>query len=262
MTDSSPIPDLPAESSAGDLVRGLTIPLRAFALIFRTPKLLMLSLLCAAVTGLTLLGVGWGALALAQRASDALISADSGWQHAASIGLAVVFFAVFFIIGALTLPNLILAPLQDPLSEATEVRCGDFTPSPFSVGSVVRGVIESLTHTLTRVALMLLGLAVLFPLNLIPVAGSVLWVALSSVWSMFWLAAEHLSNPMARHLRPFKQVLAALRGRLPLALGFGATLYVLLWVPVLNFFLMPVAVVAGTLLFRGLLKTGALPKVQ
>jgi CysZ protein len=57
-------------------------------------------------------------------------------------------------------------------------------------------------------------------------------------------------------------VIRALRTRLPLALGFGATLWVLLWVPVLNFFLMPVAVVAGTLLFRGLLSSGALPESQ
>lgn len=261
MSDS-PIPDLPAVSSTGDVVRGLTIPLRAFVLILRTPKLFFLSLLCAAVTGLTLFGVGWGALTLAQRAAEALISADSGWQHAASLGLAAVCFVMLFVLGALTVPNLILAPLQDPLSEATEVRCGDFTAPPFSMGAVVRGVIESLTHTLMRLALMLLGFVVLFPLHLIPVAGSVLWVVLSSVWSMFWIAAEHLSNPMARHLRPFKQVLTALRGRLPLALGFGAALYVLLWVPVLNFFLMPVAVVAGTLLFRGLLRAGVLPKVQ
>lgn len=46
--------------------------------------------------------------------------------------------------------------------------------------------------------------------------------------------------------------MSALRGRLALALGFGAALTLLLWVPVLNFFLMPLAVVAGTLLFCGL----------
>lgn len=241
-------------------MRGLSIPLRAFTLIVRTPKLLLLSLACAAVTGLALIGVAWGASGLAQRAADALLSGDSGWQHAASIGLGLVFFIMLFVMGALTVPNLLLAPLQDPLSEATEERCGDFTSPPFSMAATVRGVIESLTHTLTRVALMLLGLLVLFPLHFIPVAGSVLWVIVSSIWSMFWIAAEHLSNPMARHLRPFKQVIQALRGRLPLALGFGAALYVLLWLPVLNFFLMPVAVVAGTLLFRGLLRSGALPE--
>ena len=73
---------------------------------------------------------------------------------------------------------------------------------------------------------------------------------------MFWLAVEHLSNPAARHLVPFRQVVRALRQRPFLALGFGAALWVLLWVPVVNFFLLPVAVVAGTLLFRSLEQAG------
>jgi CysZ protein len=37
----------------------------------------------------------------------------------------------------------------------------------------------------------------------------------------------------------------------------GAALYVVLWVPVLNCFLVPLAVVAGTLLFRALPATPA-----
>ena len=259
---NSPIPEIPSAASASDLLRGASLPGRAFLLIFRTPRLLVLSAVCAAVTALALVVIGSGAWSLGQRGAAALIGADSGWQHAASIGLGIVFFIVLFAVGALTVPNLLLAPLQDPLSEATEVRCGDFTPPPFSMGATVRGIIESLQHTLLRVFFMALGLLVLFPLNLIPAAGSVVWLVLSSVWSMFWLAAEHLSNPMARHLRPFKQVMSALRARWWLSLGFGASLYVLLWVPVLNFFLMPVAVVAGTLLFRGLLRTGSLPEHQ
>jgi len=86
----------------------------------------------------------------------------------------------------------------------------------------------------------------------------VLWMVLSSLWTMYWLSVEYLSGPMARHLYPFRQVLDALRRRLPLAMGFGATLYVMLWIPVLNFFLMPLAVVAATLLFRALKAAGAL----
>jgi CysZ protein len=258
----APIPALPPERSAGDLFRGLAIPARAFFLIVRTPKLLALSVLCAVVTGLTLVGVGWGAWSLGQSLSSWLIAGDSGWQHAASVGLGVVFFIVLFAAGALTAPNLLLAPLQDPLSEATEAQCGDFTAPPFSLGGVVRGTIESLRHTLLRFVFMALGAVVLLPLNLIPVAGSVLYVVLSSTWSMFWLSVEHLSNPMARHLRPFREVVGALRKRLALSLGIGAALYVLLWIPVLNFFLMPVAVVAGTLLYRSLRQVGALPKSQ
>ncbi|MFZ5443616.1 MAG: EI24 domain-containing protein [Myxococcota bacterium] len=259
MLPTSPIPELPSTSAPGDALRGLLLPFRAFGLIIRTPKLLGLSLLCAAVTGLTLLGVGVGAWRLGHWLAEKLISGD-GWQHAASLGLGVVFFIVLFAVGALTAPNLLLAPLQDPLSEATEVRCGNFTPAPFSLGGTVRGTLESLSHTLLRLAFMTAGLVVLFPLNLIPAVGSVAYLVLSSVWSMFWLAVEHLSNPMARHLRPFRQVVAALRRRLPLALGVGAALSVMLWVPVLNFFLMPVAVVAGTLLYRALEQVNALPE--
>lgn len=248
---SSPLPTLAARGGPGDALAGLSLPFRAAGLIARTPSLLGLSLLSAAVTGATLVGVGWGAWRLAQWAAGALVTGE-GWWQVASLGLGVVLFLALFLVGALTVPNVLLAPLQDPLSEATEVRCGDFTPPPFSLGAVARGTAMSLQHTLLRLGLMALGLVVLFPLNLVPVAGSAVWLVLSSVWTMFWLAVEHLSGPMARHLRPFGEVVTALRRRPALALGFGAALYAMLWVPVVNFFLLPVAVVAGTLLFRAL----------
>ena len=73
---------------------------------------------------------------------------------------------------------------------------------------------------------------------------------LSAMWAMWWVCAEYLSGPMARHLLPFKAVLKAMRARPFLAMGMGATLYVVLWVPVLNCFLVPLAVVAGTLMYR------------
>jgi CysZ protein len=112
--------------------------------------------------------------------------------------------------------------------------------------------VVSVAHTLSRLALMAAGLAILLPLHLVPGIGSALWLVLSTLWSAFWLAAEQLSNPMARHLRPFGEVVATLANRPGLAMGFGGVLSVILWVPVVNFFLMPVAVVAGTLMYCGL----------
>ncbi|MEW5738387.1 MAG: EI24 domain-containing protein [Myxococcota bacterium] len=255
----SVIPTLSASSRARELFTGLVLPLRALGLIFRTPRLFALSLLAALVTALALVALAVLLWPFGQSLADRLVGHDATWQRVTSAGLGFLFFALLFVVGALTVPNLLLAPLQDPLSEATEVRCGDFTAPPFSARAAVRGTLESLAHTLLRLSFMLLGFAVLWPLNLVPVAGGVAWVILSSAWSMFWLAVEHLSNPMARHLHPFRQVVGALGRRLPLALGFGAALWVILWVPVVNFFLMPVAVVAGTLLYRGLLAAGALP---
>lgn len=255
----SPAPELTPHGGPRDLLRGLGLPLRAFGLILRTPRLLGLSLLAALVTSVTLAGLGYFLWGSTQHLGAWLVGEGNAWQRAGGTGLGVLLFLLGFVVGALTLPNLVLAPLQDPLSEATEARVGDFTAPPFSLRAMLRGTLESLRHTLLRLVLMTLGFVLLWPLNLIPGAGSVLWATLSATWSMFWLAVEHLSNPMARNLYPFGLVVRTLRARKSLAFGFGAALWVLLWVPVLNFFLMPVAVVAGTLLYRGLRGAGALP---
>jgi CysZ protein len=223
-----PTPTLPKESGPTDLWRGLGYPLRAFGLIVKSPQLLRLSLLCALVTGLTLLSVVTFAWHAAQHLSSILFSGDSLWNRAASTGLSIALFIIIFGLGALTAPNLILAPLQDPLSEATETCLGQFSPPPFSLANLARGTWASVTHTVQRLGLMVVGLLLLLPLNLIPGAGNGLYVVLSSTWSMFWLAVEHLSNPMARHLRPFGQVVRVLRRRLALALGIGAALTVVL----------------------------------
>lgn len=213
----------------------------------KTPRLWGLSLLCAALASLALFAAAWLAWSGGGALAERLISGDSRWAHAASLGLHVLVALPLFAAGALTLPNLLLAPVQDPLSEATERALGDAASAP---SGLLRGTLISLRHTLLRLALMVLGFAVLFPLNFVPVAGSVLWFVLSTLWSAFWLSAEYLSGPMARHHRRFREVLSALKKRPGVTFGFGLALWVLLWLPVVNCFLMPLAVVAGTLLYR------------
>ncbi len=254
----APFPTLATTSSASELVTGLWLPFRALRVIVSTPKVFALSALCGLVTAATLIALIPFWWSHSERWAQTLIGTDSGWQKVASGASTLIIFLLGYAVSALTVPNVVLAPLQDPLSEATDTRCGGFTPDPFSVRQFVRGITESLAHTTLRLGFMMLGFGLLLPLHFIPVAGSALWVGLSTVWSMFWLAVEHLSNPAARRLVPFRQVVRALRQRLFLALGFGAALWVFLWVPVVNFFLLPVAIVAGTLLFRSLEQAGQL----
>ena len=253
LSASHPNAHLPPASRVRDLFTGLGLPFRALTLVFTTPRLLLLSLVCAAVTAAALIGL-WAVLwpFSESLARDWLGDTAGWWRSAGRAVLAFVLFAAMYVTGALTVPMLLLAPLQDPLSEATEARLGSFTATPFSVGRLVSGAWTSIQHTVARLALMLVGFGVLLPLNLIPFVGSVLYAVLSSAWAMWWISAEYLSGPMARHLRPFKAVLAAMRARPWLSMGMGATLYVVLWVPVLNCFLVPLAVIAGTLLFRAL----------
>lgn len=243
---------------ASDLFTGAAMPVRALWLTFTRPKVLALSLLCGAVTGVVLIALAYLLWGPASSLARGWVGERSGLAGALGTGLAVVLYLVMLAASWLTVPPALLAPLQDPLSEATEEALGDFSPPAFSLPRALSGVLLALSHTVLRLLLQLLGYALLLPLNFIPGAGSVLWAVLSSVWTMWWIAAEYLSGPMARHLYPFRQVLAAMRARPAMALGFGATLHVLLIVPIVNFFLVPLAVVGATLYFRELKARGAL----
>jgi CysZ protein len=233
---------------------------RALGLIFRTPKLFLLSALCALVTLVALVGL----VVLLWNYTPALISnffarPESWYGNALWHLVLVLTFVVLLVVGANAVPPLLLAPLQDPISEATEELCGGFQAPAFTLSAFFRGVLTGLTHTLARIFFLVLGLVVLLPLHLIPFVGSMAWTLLVSLWTMVWMGGEHLAAPMTRHLYPFAEVRRMMRERKALCLGFGAGVYLLLWVPVLNTFFLPVAIIGGTLLYRGLLATGQLP---
>ncbi len=257
MTLPSPVPSFSARAGPADFFQGLALLGRAWGLIFRSPRLLGLSALCAVVT---LVALG-GLLALlwvqTPQLLDWLWTRPEPW-YARLVWylLLALLFLVLLVVGAnITLP-LVLAPLQDPLSELTEELCGGYTSPPFRLGSFIQGLATSVAHTLARISFLLLGLAVLFPLHLIPVAGNLTWTVLGTLWTMLWLAGEHLAAPMTRHGYSFAEVRKVMRQRWLLCLGFGVGVYFLLWVPILNTFFLPVAVVGGTLLYRGLRAVG------
>ncbi len=260
MTPSSPVPPFSARSSISDFFQGVGLIFRAWGLIFRTPRLLRLSALCALVTLVALAAL----LVLLWTQAPGWLGAvwprpDPWWARALWTGVLLVLGVLGFVVGANVGLPIVLAPLQDPLSEITEELCGDYVSPPFRPGAFLTGLGVSMAHTLARVLLLLLGLALLLPLNLLPGVGSVAWAVLATSWTMLWLAGEHLAAPMTRHLYPFARIRHTLRARWPLCLGFGAGVYVLLWIPILNSLFLPVAVVGGTLLYRGLRAVGGVP---
>lgn len=260
MNPATPVPTIAPQPTLRDFFQGFALLGRAFGLIFRSPKLLLLSTLCAIVTLVSLVAL----VVLLWQYTPELVghffTRPEAWYSLALWDLVLVLtFVVLLVVGVNAVPPLLLAPLQDPLSEATEELCGGHTSSPFSLAAFFRGLVTGISHTLARLFFLVLGLIILLPLHLIPGVGSILWTVLGSLWTMMWMAGEHLAAPMTRHLYPFSEVRRMLRERRALCLGFGAGVYLLLWVPVLNTFFLPVAIVAGTLLYRGLLDAGLLP---
>jgi CysZ protein len=255
------MPDAPRRSPRSrplDFLAGAAIPVRAAGLILRSPRLRSLSLLCAAVT-LIIFAV-WAAVLWRWLPGwlGALWAQPEGiarWLWGLTV---VVTGALAWLVGAATLPLLALAPLQDWIVDATETAVGA-PPAPSA--SAIAGLgqaVGAVGRTAVRVFALLMGQAGLMLLHAVVPAAAPLWTAAGVGWTALWACAEYLDAPMARHRRPFVQVRRVLAGRMALSLGFGLVITGLLWVPLLNLFLVPLAVCAGTLLYRSLVSAGTL----
>ena len=253
------VPDL-GRAGPSDFVRGFALPFRALSLLFATPRLLVLTLSMAALTLATLLGLGallWRlAPALAQ---GAIGPSDSWWAVALRAVLTAALFVALFMLGANALPLTLAAPLMDPISLQTERAVGIPAPREEGLWRTLREILRSISNGLMRLLVLALGQALLLALLLIPGLGGPLWTALSWAWAAIWLAAAYLDVPMARYLYTLDHEVGVLKKRFWLCLGFGAAVALMLWIPLLNCFFVPVAVIGATLLFHGLVAAGALP---
>ena len=104
-----------------------------------------------------------------------------------------------------------------------------------------------------RKAVRLLAISLLLlPLNLIPVAGSVVYLVLRSYITWMYFALNYLEYPIdseSSHT-PLDRKRAYVRSRRWPALGFGCAISLLYMVPFLGFFCIPGGVVGATLLYQ------------
>ena len=251
-------PDLPRDSGPLDLLRGATFPLRSAQLVVRVPRLRRLAALCAAVTLVVFAVWGWVLWTWLPDLLGQLWPHPEGpaawlWQLTL-VGAG----AIGWLLGAATLPLLALAPLEDFLVAATESAVGAPPAPPAGLAITARQALSAVARTAVRVLLLLAGQALILGLQLLVPAAAPLWAAAGVGWTALFVCAEYLDPPVARRGGSFAEVRQVLARRTGLAIGFGLATTVLLWVPLLNLFLVPVAVVAGTLLHRSLVSAGTL----
>jgi CysZ protein len=92
-------------------------------------------------------------------------------------------------------------------------------------------------------------LFLIFLLNFIPLAGSAISAVLGTVFSFFYNALDYLDYPMTRKKMKFRQKLKVTRSGKLVTYGFGAAAFLMMFLPVVNVFMKPILVVAGTSLY-------------
>jgi len=161
------------------------------------------------------------------------------------IGFLVVLFVCYLLFTILG--NLVTAPFNEEISQRVEEivtgggighKMGFWEDAYISI----KGEAEKL-------AFYLFFLFWIFLLNLIPAIGSVFSMIIGTVFSFFYNALDFLDYPMTRKKMKFRQKLKVTRSGKMITYGFGCTAFLLMFLPIVNVFMKPILVVAGTSLY-------------
>jgi len=184
---------------------------------------------------------------------DSLVPRGQTWYWAAVFILLSVLFGVLLLLAMVYLfavvGNILASPFNDALSQRVEeVLSGVRVDQPFSILAMIKEGRRALVQEFKRIVFFIAVVAVLALLNFLPIVGTALNLALGTLATLLFLALEYVGYTMdRRHLR-LRTRLGIVRSNLGLMLGFGSGVFVLLLIPVVNFFCIPASVVGGTML--------------
>jgi len=241
-----------------DFFAGIGLLLRGFGIVFRTPRLLLLGALPAALTGGLLLALvivlAVFAPGLIAGATPFLNDWDPTYRELVRelIGVALVVALIFFgllLFAAATLA--VGAPFYEKIAHRVEDRLGGV-----STENDTSWWTDTVDNAKVVGASALLSIP-MFLIDLVPgigeTAGPVIGVCVSA-----WLFGLELSVvPFSRRGLPLAARRHVLGKRRAMAFGFALPAYLLCLVPLLAIVVMPAATAGGTLLAHRLLEEQA-----
>lgn len=241
--------------------RGLSYPLRGFSLVFSRYRGMAVWWIPPMLITFGLMGTGlWGTLEYYDDLAAWIWTPPQEGDDFTATAL-VWLYAVFetmlgLVVGALSLflvaamSGLVAAPFNDALSEALECRLTGQPAPNFSLGRVLRDAGAAIRIAIGRMTLYVAIMVPMWIVSLVvPGVGAVIYTVFGMVFTTMYLALDYVDWPATRRGWDWSQRLAW-AGRHPgLLIGFGAAVWVLLFIPFLNLAFMPAAVAGGTQLF-------------
>lgn len=157
--------------------------------------------------------------------------------------------ALIMIYTFVILANLVGAPFNSLLAEKVEqFETGKALNPGEGLLDSLKDIPRSIKRQLKIIAYTIPRVVVLLVLLLVPGVN----IVISVIWFLFsaWMIAlQYVDYPMDLHRITFADMQAQMRESFWKYLSFGCCVTVVMLVPVLNFFAMPAAVIAATLMF-------------
>lgn len=160
------------------------------------------------------------------------------------IGFLLVLFVCYLLFTILG--NLVTAPFNEEISQRVEEIVAGGTQHKMGFWE---DAYTSIMGELQKLIFYLVILLFIFLLNFVPLIGNVFSAALGTIFSFYYNALDFLDYPMTRKKMKFRQKLRVTNSGRMLTYGFGCTAFLLMFLPIINVFMKPILVVAGTSLY-------------
>lgn len=228
--------DFDSTNPPKDFLQGIRFFFAGLPLLVQHPRLLTLSLIPVALTIVLLLGLAFGSAWLI---GQLLATAPVEWRRFFQL---IAFLLVLLLSFSLYLPlaRVLLAPFSEAVSRQTHVLTHGAVTYQSSRGWA-QAMWEGLKLVALQLVVLLLGFIISFAL---PVLGHLLWVVLA----IATCGLDYLDVPLSARGLPLRAKLKLLWQHKALTFGFGLVGYLLLFIPVINIFSLPIGVIGATLL--------------
>jgi CysZ protein len=235
---------------------------RGFARYRRDPGLLIAGIVPALIAAIVVLGALGLLIYFATNISDAITPFAEHWSSGPRgvirvlAGLSIV--GVSCLVAFVTFTSITLAigdPFYEKIAERVEDELGG-VPNAVHIlwwRSLGRGVLESARLVIVSAVI---GIP-LFIAGFLPVVGQTVVPVIGALVGGWFLAVELVGASFARRGLRLADRRRVLRENRPLAVGFGAAVFVCFLVPLGAIVTMPAAVAGGALLARRVLGPGA-----
>ena len=155
----------------------------------------------------------------------------------------LIFIAVFY--SFTLIANLIASPFNSLLAERVEQKLkGQAVPEFKGIKENLKNAGKAVGSEISKAMYSLKWLPILILISVIPVVNFVAPFAWA-IYGAWMLSLQYTDFAMGNHQLFVKDELPLLRKNRSMALGFGGILTVLMMIPVVNFFVMPVGVAGG-----------------
>ena len=219
--------------------QGINFYFNGLGLLIRYPSLFTLALIPVTLTVVVLLGLAWGSAWMIGRS---LQRAQMIAAEGQVLIQALVFLLVLFVMYLVYLPltRIFLAPFSDKISHKTSVLSGANSKATNELG-FYRAILEG--AKLVGWQLVLVGIVLLLTIFLPP-----LGVPLGVFVTICFCGIDFLDVPLSMRGMSMRQKFGFLWRSRALVFGFAMAGYLLLHIPILNLFVLPVGVIGATLL--------------